>query len=203
MNCGIYKIQCSKNKKCYIGASTELLKRKSQHFNSLRKGEHSNIEMQIDFNKYGEENFLFEILEECKGIEDNVSYKHSLVSLNSDMSNLETMYIKKFDSYYHGYNKSIKIEPEEERYSNTILVKAHDKNFYKNSDGFYELREGSICDYSQNKDYDILEDLMNRELENPLLISVKERILNEVNRLSYNQKVSILLILIEEDKKGM
>ncbi len=201
MNCGIYKIECIANRKCYIGVSTDLLSRKNQHFNSLRKREHTNEEMQFDFNKYGEDNFSYEILELCQELNSKqVGYKHSLVSLNSDMSDIETMYIKKYDSYYRGYNKSVKIEPEEPRYSNTILVKIHDNNFHKNNDGFYELKEGAVCDYSQNKNYDELENLMCIELENPILKSIKKRILEEVNRLSYNQKLSILSILIEESR---
>lgn len=201
MNCGIYKIECIANRKCYIGASTDLLSRKNQHFNSLRKREHTNEEMQFDFNRYGEDNFYYEILELCQELNDKqVGYKHSLVSLNSDMSDTENMYIKKYDSYYHGYNKSVKIEPEEPRYSNTVLVKTHDNNFYKNNDGFYELKEGAACDYSQNKNYSELDNLRRVELKNPMLNLIKKRILEEVDRLSYNQKISILSILIEESR---
>lgn len=137
LNCEIYKIECVANKKCYIGASTDLSNRKNQHFNSLRNGQHANIEMQLDFNKYGEENFTYEVLQFCEELNrTDIGYKHTIVSLNSDMSDIETMYIKKYDSYYHGYNKSVKIEPEEERYSKTILVKCHDNNFLKTTTDF-------------------------------------------------------------------
>lgn len=36
------------------------------HFNSLRKGIHHNLYLQRSWNKYGEENFIFEILEKCE-----------------------------------------------------------------------------------------------------------------------------------------
>ena len=188
MSYGIYKIECVKNGKCYIGASTNLENRKKNHFNSLKKGEHTNREMQLDYNEYGEENFTYEVLKICEELSgDNIGYKHSLVSLNSDMSNIETMYIKKFDSYYHGYNKTVKIQSREGKYTNTELMKIHDNNFIRNDYGFYELRKNAKCNYLENSDYDIID-------------IIKERILNEIDGLSEKQKSKILEIIKEESE---
>lgn len=63
MESGIYQIRNIINKEIYIGSSINLEKRKSVHFSLLRSGKHHSIKLQRAFNKYGKENFKFEILE--------------------------------------------------------------------------------------------------------------------------------------------
>lgn len=65
MNCGVYKIINLKNNKFYIGSSNNLHKRFIHHKNSLLKNKHHNKYLQNAWNKYGEENFKFEIVEYC------------------------------------------------------------------------------------------------------------------------------------------
>jgi group I intron endonuclease len=60
---GIYKITNLVNGKVYIGSSVDLYSRKIKHFTTLKKGNHHNYHLQKSWNKYGEENFLFEIIE--------------------------------------------------------------------------------------------------------------------------------------------
>ena len=62
---GIYKITNLTSGKFYIGSSQNLRRRKKAHFKDLRLGTHSNKFLQRSFIKYGEENFIFEILELC------------------------------------------------------------------------------------------------------------------------------------------
>jgi group I intron endonuclease len=62
---GIYKIICAINNKVYIGQSVDMIKRKASHFYYLRNDSHRNEHLQRAFNKYGEEFFKYEILEEC------------------------------------------------------------------------------------------------------------------------------------------
>lgn len=62
---GIYMIKCLANGKKYIGKAKDLLSRERQHFSKLSVGNHPCIEMQNDYNKYGYENFVFEVLEQC------------------------------------------------------------------------------------------------------------------------------------------
>lgn len=51
--------------KIYVGFTTNFTKRKNKHFNELRNNKHKNEHLQNAVNKYGIENFVFEILEEC------------------------------------------------------------------------------------------------------------------------------------------
>jgi len=62
---GVYIIQNIINHKVYIGASNNTYKRLCDHKMWLRKNNHDNIHLQASFNKYGEKNFTFEILEDC------------------------------------------------------------------------------------------------------------------------------------------
>lgn len=68
--CGIYKIVCLVNNKAYIGQTVNNFgDRRDSHFAKLRGNYHDNAELQSDWNKYGEENFMFEIIEEIPGQE--------------------------------------------------------------------------------------------------------------------------------------
>lgn len=77
MICGIYKILNRINGKYYIGGSVNIILRWSRHKNDLNKNKHPNTKLQNAWNKYGEENFKFEVLEliddkqKLKDIEQN------------------------------------------------------------------------------------------------------------------------------------
>ena len=64
--CGIYKIENKINGKIYIGQSNNIYKRWYSHKNSLRRNVHDNDYLQNAWNKYGEENFEFSIVEICE-----------------------------------------------------------------------------------------------------------------------------------------
>ena len=62
---GIYRIKNLKNKKCYYGSSKNIEKRWRTHSNNLKNGKHHNIHLQRSWDKYGEDNFVFELVEKC------------------------------------------------------------------------------------------------------------------------------------------
>ena len=62
---GIYRIKNLVNNKCYYGSSKNIKKRWSRHKNQLNKKTHINCVLQRAWDKYGEDNFLFEVVEEC------------------------------------------------------------------------------------------------------------------------------------------
>jgi len=62
---GIYRIKNLKNKKCYYGSSKNIEKRWRTHLNNLKNGKHHNTHLQRSWDKYGEDNFVFELVEEC------------------------------------------------------------------------------------------------------------------------------------------
>lgn len=62
---GIYQIRNIISDKKYIGSTNNFSNRFSSHKRNLRKNSHSNQHLQNAWNKHGEENFRFEIIELC------------------------------------------------------------------------------------------------------------------------------------------
>ena len=65
---GIYRIVNLKNSKIYIGSTTNFSRRRKEHVKRLRSNKHNNKHLQASFNKFGEENFKFEILEKTEDL---------------------------------------------------------------------------------------------------------------------------------------
>ena len=62
---GIYKITNLTNGKLYIGCASNINTRINGHKHDLRNQKHANSYLQKAWNKYGEQNFIFEIVEKC------------------------------------------------------------------------------------------------------------------------------------------
>lgn len=95
-NYAIYSIQCSINKKMYIGSSSTIRRRLNQHKYRLKNNIPSIIKLQDDYNKYGVENFIITILENEKTIN------------KTNIIDKENYYINLFKSnnIKYGYNSS-------------------------------------------------------------------------------------------------
>ena len=92
---GIYVILNTVTNKVYIGSSVNLIRRRSSHFRDLRKNRHINDILQNSWNKYGEQNFVFIIIEHCD--------KTQLRTIEQKYLDLYKPYIKN-----NGYNLSAK-----------------------------------------------------------------------------------------------
>lgn len=68
MKSGIYTITNIVNNKIIVGQSNNVYKRLNEHKTKLRGNYHENDYLQKSFNKYGEDSFLFELLEECDSL---------------------------------------------------------------------------------------------------------------------------------------
>lgn len=86
--CGIYKITNKINQKCYIGQSVDIYNRwKKEISNSAEK-----YSIQYALQKYGIENFTFEILETC---------------FPEQLNDREQYWINHYNSYNNGYNETL------------------------------------------------------------------------------------------------
>lgn len=70
-NCGIYKIICIPTGLAYIGQSRNISSRWYGHKHDLRNNKCKNKKLQNYWNKYGEENFDFSVIEYCSVSELN------------------------------------------------------------------------------------------------------------------------------------
>jgi group I intron endonuclease len=86
----VYRIVNKVNGKCYVGQTSDLEQRISNHMYSLRRGIHSNYRLQADYNEYGLSAFEVEALE--RGIPQIDSYVR------------ERYWMRYFKSEIHGYN---------------------------------------------------------------------------------------------------
>lgn len=65
MTCGVYKIINKVNGHVYVGSSVNIERRHTQHFYLLGVGRHHSRYLQAAWNKYGKNQFSFELIIEC------------------------------------------------------------------------------------------------------------------------------------------
>ena len=66
----IYKIENIINGKKYIGRTNNADRRKSEHLSALGYGKHRNVYLQKAWEKYGEDNFIFDVIDESENINE-------------------------------------------------------------------------------------------------------------------------------------
>lgn len=89
---GVYKIKNIINGKIYIGSSKDINKRWKQHLNLLKKGIHHSYKLQEEWDQFGENCFIFEILQ--------------IVDDEKHLKIAEQSWLDKYKPYVHGYNVS-------------------------------------------------------------------------------------------------
>jgi len=70
---GIYKILNNITNDVYIGQSKNLNQREKIHFSVLKRRKHENPYLQNAFDKYGEKNFIFEIIQELENDQEQLN----------------------------------------------------------------------------------------------------------------------------------
>lgn len=117
---GIYKITNNINGKIYIGQSNNIKRRFSEH---KTKGKESRILVDISIQKYGEENFSFDIIEECPvdKLNERETYWINFYKQNSVLYNLSDG----GDFQSVGYNNGRSILTEDDI---KIIRNAYDKH---------------------------------------------------------------------------
>ena len=101
---GIYKIENMVNHKVYIGQTIDFTHRTYLHTHYLTTNRHYNSHLQAAWNKYGSQNFKFELIKDFTASLRNVSSQERKRILDG----AERHYIKRYNSSNceHGYNLS-------------------------------------------------------------------------------------------------
>lgn len=107
---GIYKITNLITNKVYIGSAKNIDIRIKAHISKLKGNFHINKHLQSSYNKYGEENFKFEIIREVS---------------NNILRRAEQFYINKYQSINpkYGYNKATVISNTWDDIEKPIILK--------------------------------------------------------------------------------
>lgn len=93
MNTGIYRIRNIINGKCYIGSTSwGFTSRWNSHIRLLRKNKHNNQHLQHSWNKYGEQNFTFDIIEYCNKSDCIIREQFYIDTLHPEYNILSTAY---------------------------------------------------------------------------------------------------------------
>lgn len=105
---GIYSLTNKTTGKRYIGQTVYLNGRKGDHLLNLRRNQHNNDYLQKAFNKYGEEDFIFEVLEVVPKLENGANDKDKLTEREQYWMD----YYKAYDrDYGYNINPSASINP--------------------------------------------------------------------------------------------
>lgn len=86
----IYKVTNKLNGKCYIGQTSDIKRRFCEHKALGYKEEEKGKALYVAFNKYGIDNFSFEVIDYCE-----------------DYNDKERFYIDLYNSYKNGYNMTL------------------------------------------------------------------------------------------------
>jgi group I intron endonuclease len=84
---GIYKIENTSNRKCYVGSAVIITMRWGHHKKLLRGNKHHSIKLQRAWNKYGETAFTFSILEEVDRKDDLIIREQHWMNILNVISN--------------------------------------------------------------------------------------------------------------------
>ena len=76
----VYTIKCKANSRIYVGRTENWKSRKQSHLVSFKKNQHHNLQIQNDWNEFGEENFEFSIIERDNSIEALTRKERSLIN---------------------------------------------------------------------------------------------------------------------------
>jgi hypothetical protein len=101
---GVFQVKNIKTGKVLLGSSLNLEGPLNRHKFSLETGSHPNRELQKDWNEYGPDAFVFEVLEVVKEKDDPD------FNLGEELELLEQIWVEKLDPLgENGYNKGSNI----------------------------------------------------------------------------------------------
>ena len=154
---GVYSITNIVNNKRYIGSSkSSFHSRKTKHYNKLIKGIHYNEHLQNAWNKYGENNFIFEVINICSI--DDVVINEGLFIKNYKTNFREFGYnIASVSEYRFNYkmSKTHNLEKSDRKNNKNLThngLISNEKGLPKPFK-LYDMNGDLICEYNSAKEF--------------------------------------------------
>lgn len=171
---GIYQIRNIKNNKIYIGQSRRIAYRKSQHRRELKDGKHYNQYLQRSFDKYGDEAFVFEVLEYCHEEYLNERERYWIEKKESEYADKGYNAAYAVTQFEH-YDKNRRVNKNKRKCSKWVYTEEIKKK-YQESIANYWSREESHINHSLAKSKIDIETIINIKtlLAEDLDIELKE-----------------------------
>ena len=161
---GIYSIKGKS--KVYIGQSVNVNNRFYQHLSLLRRGNHFNSHLQNFYNKYGEGELNFQVIEYC----------HC-----SDLNRKEVFYIDNFDSIKTGFNQT------KDPFLGGNNTKGGKLKNWKNGRVYEFDNTAKFCD-EQSLSYGLVLQILNQKRKFYRYWTLPEFNFRDVNKISYFKK---------------
>jgi group I intron endonuclease len=143
---GIYRITNLKTGKVYIGSTIKMLTRRfACHITNLNKNKHHSPYLQSSWNKYRQENFIFEVIEVCL---DN---SHEYVNLR------EQWWLDFYQSYYPDYGYNVNRKADRKTYTQDqktkVALRKNPEGFliYESEDDLDPIQVFNLKEYCENK----------------------------------------------------
>ena len=117
---GIYAIECIENGRKYIGSSEDINKRIYHHKWYLYNGLHANVQLQHDWNAYGNTSFVFYVITET---DKSILYQKELDYIKSDESHLYNIANRiNYSERPFKKNNPVKNKPNNQKEVNAIAL---------------------------------------------------------------------------------
>lgn len=144
-----YKITNVKNGSFYIGITTDILKRKRQHFSQLNCNMHANYKMQKDYNIYGKDAFNFEIIDEYDGdVEEAYEKEYELIQQTQATNSYNILEGGKLNPVYSSQALEKLKKTHQAKYPDILQYEFNGKSF------ILKQRFNGIRDASRNGEHD-------------------------------------------------
>lgn len=130
---GIYKIVNLVNNKIYIGSSSNLQGRKTDHFKLLKTNKHNNKYLQHSYNKYGKNNFEFTIIENVNDIKDLIKREQYWINKYNTLNKhygYNISYPLEDNKLIHGLDTKISLKKKalKQHYNGNLNIEKYDNN---------------------------------------------------------------------------
>lgn len=99
----VFMIQCKKTRKVFITSSTTARRKIHNHWQDLIKGQHRNVDLQNDFNKFGIANFKIKILVRLSNRE---LPKMKINEILSFLDEVQQNYLKQYNKVLYNKRKT-------------------------------------------------------------------------------------------------